>query len=844
MKAGDLTPLEEARTRAATGPSSARAAWSLVAWALSRAPTPRARRAPLPPPPRRGRRSSSSRASPIGRAPIATRRSSSGWPAPARRRTRPMLEALVRTLPLADETGLRAALYLARDHGRDDLREPLVEAAAGVQARRAARPRRRGALGLGAARCGRKADGARDRARELSRRARRRRGSSGNVAWGALIRAAAKAWRIGRAARRRRPRSAGFSGAGSSRRPAFGVGGRCRSCSRAASPDARSPSAESVRAVTLWADRDDDDADGRPDGEQRVLAAGELASTCVDARRALVGAVLRRRSRGEHARASSGRRGPLPWGTRTSRGRRWFQGLSPGRVELVARTAGEAGCASTIDVRGVDLRDGDGRSVDLARRTRRSSARRRRASKARPDARTTTPTRFAWSSSRRRRRRGARRRSHDRRRVAVAARGARSTRSRASARRGRLAVRTARRERRALLGERARCAFVDRRRRPRPSARAAAARSRRRSAARSSSASDGRKAQMIRVLGPRSSPVGPIGRLRASCARSSCASTPGGRAGHRRHRRRGGRRAPSGARRRRRRSGASAAVTFGDPRSLDVRDRRSPAVAPRLASATTLGLARQRRARSACASTARRSPSRRRRRDARRRRRRRRAAARARRARRRSSRRTRASVPALVAERRRLAAAQGRDARRGRHGPRRPAVDRPDAQRARSAPSTSPTASQHFTDMDATAGTLEERTLLKALDDGDPTHHRGRRRAALRGRRPHRRVVHRQRPVERAQRRPPRPRRHPRAPEQPDPGARARARLLDLPGHPDDYGVDTPTSLMDSDAADASPFGPRRLTVEECARVVRQSGPKARAPLLADWPLAPDPEPR
>jgi len=28
---------------------------------------------------------------------------------------------------------------------------------------------------------------------------------------------------------------------------------------------------------------------------------------------------------------------------------------------------------------------------------------------------------------------------------------------------------------------------------------------------------------------------------------------------------------------------------------------------------------------------------------------------------------------------------------------------------------------QHFTDMDAMAGTLEERTLLKAIDDGDPS---------------------------------------------------------------------------------------------------------------------------
>jgi hypothetical protein len=63
--------------------------------------------------------------------------------------------------------------------------------------------------------------------------------------------------------------------------------------------------------------------------------------------------------------------------------------------------------------------------------------------------------------------------------------------------------------------------------------------------------------------------------------------------------------------------------------------------------------------------------------------------------------------------------------------------------------------------------------------------------------------------------------------------------LLDIPGHPDDYGVDTPTRLMDADAADASPFGPRRLTLAECARVVRESGPAARAPILRDWPLSP-----
>ncbi len=51
--------------------------------------------------------------------------------------------------------------------------------------------------------------------------------------------------------------------------------------------------------------------------------------------------------------------------------------------------------------------------------------------------------------------------------------------------------------------------------------------------------------------------------------------------------------------------------------------------------------------------------------------------------------------------------------------------------------------------------------------------------------------------------------------------------LLALPGHPDDFGVDDPTHLMDSDAADPSSFGPRRLTHADCQRLWRQSGGKA-----------------
>ncbi len=61
--------------------------------------------------------------------------------------------------------------------------------------------------------------------------------------------------------------------------------------------------------------------------------------------------------------------------------------------------------------------------------------------------------------------------------------------------------------------------------------------------------------------------------------------------------------------------------------------------------------------------------------------------------------------------------------------------------------------------------------------------------------------------------------------------------LLNEAGHPDAWGADTPSLLMDSDALDASIFGPRRLSAEECQRAWRESGPQALHPLLEDWPL-------
>lgn len=144
---------------------------------------------------------------------------------------------------------------------------------------------------------------------------------------------------------------------------------------------------------------------------------------------------------------------------------------------------------------------------------------------------------------------------------------------------------------------------------------------------------------------------------------------------------------------------------------------------------------------------------------------------------------------------------------------------------------------QHFGDIDAVVGTLEERTLLRAIDDGDPQtidvvlvpgFGRGGRigesfigadggtlrnivvidRAGIRGGRASFTLAHELGHV-----------------------------LLDDPGHPDDFGIDTPTRLMDADASDPTAFGPRRLSIGECERALRQSGPKAPLPLMAPWPL-------
>jgi hypothetical protein len=128
QRGGDPTPLEEAKRKSLTGPESARAAWALVAWALASG-TDRDGVAPhlvagcpaVPPPDTRPTIELVAR---LSDRPSANRdmtflfRMASAKVKSAR----PMMEAMTKTLPLPDENAVRAALYLARDHGRDDLR--------------------------------------------------------------------------------------------------------------------------------------------------------------------------------------------------------------------------------------------------------------------------------------------------------------------------------------------------------------------------------------------------------------------------------------------------------------------------------------------------------------------------------------------------------------------------------------------------------------------------------------------------------------------------------------------------------------------------------------------------
>jgi hypothetical protein len=189
VKAGDVTPLEEARSRADVGPGSSRSAWSLVAWALSETDAT-ARGVSMPQAP--STRPTLELVARLSDRPSADRdttflfRMARAGASSAR----PMLETLARGRPLGDETSIRAALYLARNHDREELLGALAEAATTCK--------REELRGLAAAALwdacasGKNGDAtARDRAKGIAEELVESR-ILGNVAWGALIRATSR----------------------------------------------------------------------------------------------------------------------------------------------------------------------------------------------------------------------------------------------------------------------------------------------------------------------------------------------------------------------------------------------------------------------------------------------------------------------------------------------------------------------------------------------------------------------------------------------------------------------------------------------------------------------------
>jgi hypothetical protein len=198
-KAGDMGPLEEAIAKSQVGPSSARAAWSLVAWALSDTVT--SARALTTPSLANGSGHTaiaSNVAAPVTRPTVELVARLSDRPSADRDTTflfrmararaascKPMLEGLAKGGPLApltDEVSVRAASYLARDHGRADMKDALLDCA-----QNAKRDELRGFAVAALWDTG--DDTARAKARDLSDELVVSRCIS-SVAWGALVRAA------------------------------------------------------------------------------------------------------------------------------------------------------------------------------------------------------------------------------------------------------------------------------------------------------------------------------------------------------------------------------------------------------------------------------------------------------------------------------------------------------------------------------------------------------------------------------------------------------------------------------------------------------------------------------
>jgi hypothetical protein len=122
-RAGDHGPLDEARQRAAEGPQSARAAWALVAWALSKGPGQASADTPVRPTVELVSRLSD-RPSSDKDTTFLFRLAESGAAG-----AKQMLENMARGSMLANEPAVRAALHLAREYGDGRFREQLLDTA-------------------------------------------------------------------------------------------------------------------------------------------------------------------------------------------------------------------------------------------------------------------------------------------------------------------------------------------------------------------------------------------------------------------------------------------------------------------------------------------------------------------------------------------------------------------------------------------------------------------------------------------------------------------------------------------------------------------------------------------
>jgi len=189
VKAGDTTPLEEARRRATNGMLTSRSAWSLVAWALSEADCMRRGSSPPAPPSTRLTLELIAR---LSDRPSANRDPTFLFRMADARATsaRSVLQTFASTTPLSDGKAIRAAFYLARDHDSAERREALAEAA--TSGREELRGLAAAALwDASPASGGEHASRMRMRVTEITDELLRSQ-NIGNVAWGSLIRAASK----------------------------------------------------------------------------------------------------------------------------------------------------------------------------------------------------------------------------------------------------------------------------------------------------------------------------------------------------------------------------------------------------------------------------------------------------------------------------------------------------------------------------------------------------------------------------------------------------------------------------------------------------------------------------